>query len=149
MYEKILSEYDEEVEVLETPLPQTIKGLYADNTVAINSTLTNSEKSCTLVEELGHHYTSSGDILDQSDISNRKQERTARAWGYEKLVSIEKLIDAYKSGVRNRHELAEYLEVTESFIEEALRYFNEKYGTYYVYGKFIVYFEPLGVLKKF
>lgn len=33
-----------------------------------------AEKACVLAEELGHHYTAVGDIIDQSYYSNRKQE---------------------------------------------------------------------------
>lgn len=66
--------------------------------------------------------------MDQSRIENRKQERIARAWGYRKLVSVLDLINAKKEGIRNRYELAEYLDVTEEFIESTLKYYKEKYG---------------------
>ena len=53
------------------------------NRIAINRALpTQAEKSCVLAEEIGHHCTSSGDILDQTDIMNRKQEYRARFYGY-------------------------------------------------------------------
>ncbi|OHW63130.1 hypothetical protein EUAN_09140 [Andreesenia angusta] len=149
MYEKLLIEYEEEVEIIESPLSGKIKGLYSDSTIAINSKLTDVEKSCVIAEELGHHYTTAGDILDQSEVSNRKLEKVARNWGYEKLVGLIDLVNAYKSGVRNRHELAEFLEVTEEFIEEALNYYREKHGLFAKVDNYIVYFEPLGVLEKF
>lgn len=54
------------------------KGLYADNIIWINKYLpTSVEKACILAEELGHHYTTAGDILDQNDIENCKQELKA------------------------------------------------------------------------
>lgn len=148
MYEKLLIEYDEEVEVLETPLPGNLKGLYADGAIAVDSKLDSTEKACVIAEELGHHYTTSGDILDQSNVSNRKLEKVARNWGYEKLVGLPDLIDAHKSGVRNRHELAEFLGVTEEFIENTLQYYKEKYGLFTIINNYIVYFEPLGIFEK-
>lgn len=148
MYEKLLIEYEKEVEVIETPLPDNLKGLYADGVVAVNINLSSNEKACVIAEELGHHYTTAGDILDQSEVSNRKLEKVARNWGYEKLVGLIYLVNAYKSGVRNRHELAEFLEVTEEFIEEALNYYKEKHGLFATVDGYIVYFEPLGVFER-
>lgn len=149
MYEKLLIEYEEEVEVIESPLPSKLKGLYSDSTIVINSKLTSTEKACVIAEELGHHYTTAGNILDQSEVSNRKLEKTARNWGYEKLVGLIDLVNAYKSGVRNRHELAEFLGVTEEFIENALNYYREKHGLFTTVDNYIVYFEPLGIFEKF
>ncbi|OHW62203.1 hypothetical protein EUAN_12720 [Andreesenia angusta] len=149
MYEKLLIEYEEEVEVIEAPLSDNLKGLYADGVVVVNDKLSTTEKACVIAEELGHHYTTAGDILDQSEVINRKLEKTARNWGYEKLVGLADLVNAYKSGVRNRHELAEFLGVTEEFIESALNYYREKHGLFATVDGYVVYFEPLGVFEKF
>lgn len=125
------------------------KGLYVDNNIALNQAIeTRSEKACILAEELGHYYTTIGNILDQSKVGNRKQERKARAWAYERLVGLISLIDAAKQGIRNRFELSEFLGVSERFLEEAIRYYKEKYGIFYEVEDYIIYFEPLGVLTK-
>jgi len=148
---KLMEEVEkEEIIIVEMELSERIKGIYEDNVIALNKNLkSNAEVACTLAEELGHHYTSVGDILDQSTVENRKQERRARIWGYERLVGIIDLVNAYKDGVRNRFELAEYLEVTEEFINDALNYYKDKYGLYYEIDNYILYFEPLVVLRKF
>ena len=78
---------------------------------------------------------------------NRKQERCARAWGYEKLVGIIRLIEAFKAGVKNRYELSEYLNVTEEFIKEALEYYKQKHGLYFKIDNYVVYFDPLVVME--
>lgn len=127
---------------------ENLKGLYLDGNVAINTTVDNSaERSCVLAEELGHHYTSSGNILDLSETQNRKQERTARIWAYNKQIGLKGLVNAYEHGCRNRHEIAEYLEVTEPFLLEALNFYKEKYGVYTEIDNYIIYFEPLGILS--
>lgn len=59
------------------------------------------------------------------------------------------IINAYRYGVRNKHELAEYLDVTEDFLYEAIEYYRCKYGIYYKIDTYIIYFEPLGVMKIF
>lgn len=123
----------ENIEVVYLPLRGRIKGLYYNNVIALNKNLdTTAEQTCILAEELGHYFTSVGNILDQNQLQNRKLERRARAWAYQRLIPLEKLIQAYKNGIRTRHELSEYLGVTEQFLYEAVKYYNEKYGPYHL-----------------
>ncbi|PRS34026.1 ImmA/IrrE family metallo-endopeptidase [Bacillus pumilus] len=137
------------IDVYEKVLSLKTKGLYGDNVIWINRTLSSVEKTCTLAEELGHHFTTYGNILDQTKLKNRKQELRGREWGYKLLFPLEKLIDAQKEGIRNRFELAEYLNVTEQFLEDALKRYKEKYGLYKQIGKHTICFEPLGVIENF
>ena len=151
MYEELLSEAQGNgVEVIEMSFQGGLKGLYSQNTIAINSKLeTNKEKNCVLAEELGHHHTSFGDILNTNDIKNIKQEKRARNWGYEKLVGVIDIINAYNTGARDRCEMSEYLNVTEGFLDASIQHYREKYGLYCEIDHYIVYFDPLGVLKMF
>ncbi|WP_346216469.1 ImmA/IrrE family metallo-endopeptidase [Caldifermentibacillus hisashii] len=136
------------VSVYEKKLSKKIKGLYSNNVVCINKKIESSiEKACVLAEELGHYHTSSGNILDQSKIENRKQEKRARNWAYKKLVPLEKLISASKEGIQTKYELAEYLAVTEEFLEDAIKRYKEEYGLFTEIEGKILYFEPLGVLE--
>lgn len=130
---------------------KNLKGLYSDNIIAISKNIeTQNEKTCVLAEEIGHHFTTHGEILNLSDIAKLKQENKARNWAYEKLVRISDIINAFEYGARNRYELSEYLEVTEVFIAEAIDYYRKKYGLCYSIDKYVVYFEPnLAVLKLF
>lgn len=126
-----------------------IKGLYFNGTIAINENIeTSNEKACVLAEELGHHHTSVGNILDLKIASNRKQERQARLWAYDKQIGLNGLIRAYEHGCKNRYEIAEYLEVTEQFLEEAILEYREKYGTCATVGKYLVYFIPQLIICK-
>lgn len=149
MHEELLKYVEENnIELIEIPLHGKLKGLYGDNIIAINNKLeTSVEKACILAEELGHYHTSSGNILDQTDIRNKKQEKRARCWSYEKLVDILDLINAFKYGINNRYELAEYLDVTEEFLEDTIAHYYRKYGTYCEVGNYVVYFNPLAVLE--
>ena len=127
-----------------------IKGLYCDGTIAINKGLTDTQKACVLAEELGHYYTSTGDILDQSDPAHRKQERHARLWGYNRAVGLSGIIQGYKAHCRSRYDLAKYLDVTEEFLDEALTCYRDKYGTSVELGGYLIVFDPsLAVLEKF
>ncbi|WP_421663582.1 ImmA/IrrE family metallo-endopeptidase [Lysinibacillus telephonicus] len=148
LYETLLEECNNlEVEVYEMDHMKN-KGLYGDNVIWINKSLPSIiEKCCVLAEEIGHHFTSIGNILDQSSVINRKQELKARSWAYEKLVPLKKIIQAHKCNVSNRYELAEFLDVTEDFLESALNWYKSKYGLYVVIENYTLYFEPLGVFE--
>lgn len=126
-----------------------LKGLYVNGRIAINAKMSDTEKACVLAEELGHHYTTYGNILDQSNTSNRKQELRARAWAYNKQIGLLGLIRAYEHGCRNRFEIAKYLEVTEEVLEECLVFYRNKYGMCQNIDNYVVYFIPnLVIMKK-
>ena len=148
LYEELLIEANHEgLNVYERNIGN-FKGLYVDGNIALNHAIeTRAEKACVLAEELGHYHTTCGNILDQSKAENRKQERKARAWAYERLVNFHGLIEASKCGIKNKYELAEFFGVTEWFLEQAIQYYKEKYGMLLKLGCYIIYFEPLGVLK--
>ena len=149
-YEILLSEASENgLIVKEKPLKYN-NGRIKGSRVAIRQDLSTSiEKACVLAEELGHHYTSYGNILDQSDTSNRKQELRARAWAYNKQIGLLGLIRAYEHGCKNRFEIAEYLEVTEEVLEECLSFYQNKYGVCTNVDNYVVYFIPnLVIMKK-
>lgn len=122
---------------------QRIKGLYCDNSIGINKNIkTVTEKSCILAEELGHHHTSVGCILDQTDIGNRKQEHQARLWAYDKLIGLSGLISAFEYGCHSSHEIAEFLEVTEEFLIECVECYREKYGCGIIFDDYYIMFIP-------
>nr|WP_303098137.1 hypothetical protein [Roseburia inulinivorans] len=120
-----------------------IEGLYVDSTIALSKGLTTcAEKSCVLAEELGHHYTASGDIIDQSTAENRKQELRGRIWAYNKQIGLSGLLSAYKHHCQNEHEVADFLGVTDIFLKDALVYYKNKYGQYTQLDNYIIFFEP-------
>ena len=133
-YDSLVLELAREgVEVIEHSFSsRALKGLYVDNVIAINykSIATDKEKACILAEEYGHYRTTSGNILNQKNVSNIQQEKRARNWAYEKLVSLKKLIEAYEAGVKNSYDLADFLGVTEDFLQNALKHYHEKFGLY-------------------
>lgn len=151
-YESLLIETQSKgIKLKEKRLKYNLKGLYCDGRIIIdNQLITDCEKRCILSEELGHHYKTVGNIADQSKIENRKQELIARRWGYEKLVSIIDLINAYNYGCRNRYEIAEYLNITEEFLDNVLKHYRCKYENGYIYDTYFIDFNNgLSILKKF
>lgn len=150
-YESLENEIqNENVEIVYMKFNGNLKGLYGDNVIAIDSRLdTLAEKSCILAEEIGHYYKTYGNIKDLSDIKNKKQEKIARNWAYEKLVGINGLINSFNSGAKSRYDIAESMGITEDFLDEALNHYKEKYGLYYQIDNYTIYFDPLRIIKMF
>lgn len=120
-YEELIGEYEQ---LIIEERPMINDGLYADGCVWINKDMSANKKVCILAEEIGHYETTSGDILDQTDTGNRKQELIARKWAYNKVVPEEKISEAISEGYTEVWEIADHLDVDEQFLREALIYYG-------------------------
>ncbi len=142
-YEDLLMEAEAEgLIVKEKPL-KVSDGRIKGKRIAIRQDIpTYRQKSCVLAEELGHHHTTVGRILEQDSVMDRKQERRARMWAYDKRIGLSGIIDGYRKNCRNLHELAEHLDVTEEFLAEALERYREKYGAFVRLDGYVIMFEP-------
>lgn len=147
-YEELQIKYMDEVtsEELDFSELERLKGLYCDSCIAIDKNLeTNIEKGCIYAEELGHHFTTSGDIIDQDTVQACKQEYKARFWAYNEMVGLIGIIRAYEYGCRNRFEMAEYLDVTEEFLNEVIVAYERKFGLYVKLDNYVIYFYNGGI----
>ncbi len=145
--------YDNNVFLVYEDMPAGIKGLYwgdeKDFLVIISQALsTNAERLCVLAEEAGHYYTSTGNILDLNNIMHRKQERRARVWAYERLVTPEKLIRGWLDYIRTPWDLADYCGVTGAFLTQALEYYRQKHWPTWHVDKYEISFEPFNIKTK-
>lgn len=145
-YENLLIEADKLGVIVKEFKLRTVDGKCYGNRIAINSSLTQEEKACVLAEELSHYLFTVGDITDQTNPSNRKQELIARRKSYEKLVTPEDIINSILSGVDAIYDLAEKLDVTEEILIECINHYKRKYGVYYVGKTHLLTFEPLNVI---
>lgn len=118
------------------------------NTIYINNRITTKEKACILAEEIGHYYLTVGDITNQKDINNKKQELKARRYGYNLLIEPDDIIHAVKKGCNNRYEIADYLNISEEFFEELIEDYKKRYGIGVLVGNYYLQLEPnLGIIK--
>ena len=138
------------LEVIEYPfVSKRIKGLCYDKVIALNEGLDRKEKNCVLAEEIGHYKTNVSNILNQEKLENRKEEEKARRWAYENRVTFEKIINAYEQNLTNRFEIAEFLNVTEEFLQDALTYYKKKYPQPIVMDNYMIRFCPELYVVKF
>lgn len=146
-YESLLIEAQSKVDVYEMDMLGQLKGLYKDGIVWIRKGLSDSEKTGILAEEIGHHETSYGDILSKTDLRCRQQELRARQWAYERLVPLSAIVRAHKANVRGSYEIADYLSVTEDFLQASISRYHDKYGTLTAIENYIIFFDPLRVVE--
>ena len=94
--------------------------------ILINSTRPLQVQVIALAEELGHFHKSSGNIISQNNVQNRKSENAGRGWSYSRLLPPDIIKFAVKSGMCAPYELAERFNFDESFIVDAIMYYERK-----------------------
>ena len=141
-YETLL-EYavNEGIKVVDFELGERMKGLYCDGYIFLNKDCDEIEKRCILAEELGHHYTASSNIVRLDTMDKKKQELLGHRWGIEKLLPLSYIIDAIIDGCNGFAELAEQLEVTPKYLQEAIIYYGQKHGSGMEYRGHLIYFN--------
>ena len=147
-YEKLLDEVaGDGIEVIEFNFDcDDLHGLYLDGHIAINKDLPTNEKLLTLYEEWGHAKTTGGDILDQTNLDNRKQELTARRWAHEKFMPLEKFIQLIiDNRPQDTWELLEILDVPYTYLSELIHYYQQKYGLYKEFDNGCIWFDPIDI----
>ncbi|MDW4215564.1 toxin [Staphylococcus saprophyticus] len=148
-YEKLLSEYEDEIIIEETNLKKGLAGLYLGEVILIEKRLNSVKKLETLYEELAHHKITYGDIRDQSKMLNRKFELKARRLGCEMVITLDGIIDAFHAGVCNLHEMACHFEVSNNYVLKAIEHYKMKYGLDVYYKGYVIKFEPLQVFEHY
>lgn len=148
-YDELISEAEQiGLIVKEKPL-QSADGRILNNKIVIRDSLLDIQKKCVLAEEIGHYLKNAGDILDQRSTSNSRQEDRARSWAYDRLIGLDGLVSAFECGCQTKFDVAEYLDVTTAFLDDALKKYKERYGIVVKYKEYFIYFYPcLAVLKK-
>ena len=148
-YEELLIESESQNLIVKEKNLPGYNGRIYKNRIAISKNLNMSEKKSVLAEELGHHHTSVGNILNMEDLSNRKQERQARLWGYNKLIGLTGIVNAFESGCQSAYEASEFLEVTVEYLQECIDCYRDKYGICTEIDNYIIYFIPnMAVMEK-
>lgn len=142
-YEELLIDADDAGIVVKEKKLNGSDGRVWNNRVAIRRNIpTSIEKSCVLAEEIGHYYTSSGDITRLENDSAQKQEYRARLYGYNLKIGLIGIIKAYQHGCRDLFEMADFLDVTVEYLIEAIKRYRSKYGPYVTFDNYTICFEP-------
>ena len=122
---RVAAAEDLNVNIVEMPING--KGYCYNNYIFIRNDLSEAEKNCTLAEEIAHYLYSSGDIIDQSSVVNRKAELYARRKAYQETVPFEDIVSLLRAG-EQLYDIAELYNFTEEFLRAALEWYISKYG---------------------
>ncbi len=137
----------ENIEIIEKKMTGNNRGFYADNVMMLDSRMSRKSKKGKAFEELGHHFTSAGDIIDLKNKNNAKQEYKARAWGYEHHVSISDLVQCLLKAGDDIDYFLELLDVEPEDFLCVIKHYISKYGNYYKYDSYILVFNPLKIIN--
>ena len=136
------------ISVKEKPLKAS-DGRISGYNIAIREDIESDiDKKCVLYEELGHLFTTVGDITRCSSVDAMKQEHRARRFAYNAWLPIDRLYEAQEAGCEELWEAASFLGVSESFLKEAIECYAQKYGTQGKIGEYSIYFYPFKIEKK-
>lgn len=141
-----LENISHDINVKKINMPYGLEGVCLDNDIFINSQLSYVKSVEVLAEEIGHYYTSHGNITDYNKIENMKQEVKARRFGIELIVTLDGLIEAWRLGLHNLYEVAEHFEVRQSYVLEALNHYKVKYNNVAMHNGYRITFDPLHIM---
>lgn len=88
-----------------------------------------------------------GIIIDESIIDNAKQENLARRLTYERLLPLESIIRCYYDGLVYYHEVAEYLNIPEELLIDAVNYYKSTRGILFQYHNYLLVFGNTIIVK--
>ncbi|MBC2196274.1 toxin [Listeria booriae] len=149
--ETMIDAFSNKLAVIECDLYKNTKryGIYADGHILIERRMSNSYKKVVLLEEYLHYKHTAGDILNESTLSNKKQENFVRRKNYETLFSWECIVRAYYLGFKYYHDVAEYFDLPESFVREAVEHYRRTHEKMWDVGEYIIYLDNyIEVYKK-
>ena len=115
----------ENIEVVDYSFDRTINGIYIDNLkcIGLEKSLNDTERKCTIAEELGHYYCNATYPLScRNEALIDKAEYRAKKWAVKALISPADLDKVKLLGLKYKWEIAEFLGVTEWVAEKALEY---------------------------
>lgn len=142
-YEELIDNASEDGLTVVEDAIQASDGLCVGDCIIIREDIpTVVKKADVTAEEIGHNKYTVGDITDQTVVDNRKQENRARFYAYNLRIGLSGLLKAFKAGCRTTDDIADFLNVSEDFLLEALERYRQVYGTGAMVDNYYIRFEP-------
>ncbi len=98
---------------------------WTDQAVILHNARNDTELLCLLAEEIGHHRTGPQSRIKYQTVEDLKSETRARRWAHNRILPVKRVLEAKESGLCEKWELAEFLGVTEPFLEEAIMHYRQ------------------------
>lgn len=150
-YEALMLQYPQLTIKEMSNMPKGLAGLIVGSEIHLDKKRSKYERHGILAEEIGHYETTYGDITNVNDLRNWKLELVARRWGYEKIVSLDKLIECHETGYKTLDDVCMYLEVTPKYLETSIAHYLSRHGISVLHQGYELFFDPLDIrrVKKF
>lgn len=101
-----------------------IPTLFNNPIIGVSPNLINYHKefNSILAEELGHHFTTYGNLIKNpknyyEEVQNSKKEMAARRWAANYMISNSDFIKALNDCIYNIYNMSEYFDITEELIK--------------------------------
>ena len=116
----------ENIEIDNFPMKEVVAMSFPQNWIVmdIRKIQTSTEEKVYLAHELGHCMTGSFYNIESKLNFKNKCETKANRWAIKTLIPKEKLKQAIRMGLHETWELAEYFDVPEFFIRQAIEYYR-------------------------
>lgn len=146
-YEALILQYPQLTirEVL--TLPKGLAGINIDNDILLDKNRCKYERHGILAEEIGHYETTYGELTNLTDMRNWKLELVARRWGYEKIVSLDKLIECHEMGYKSLEEVCTHLEITAIYLKKSVDHYFSRHGISISHNGYQINFDPLFIRR--
>jgi len=137
------------ITLFEYDFPKCIQAVYCNfgqSAIVLNKNIHRTKtRNAVLAHELGHHYTCPGDLCGVSPPVRKKCEVLAGRWAIYRTMPPEKLVLAYRAGVRSADELSDYLEISCEAISRGLDTYQNIYGRALRLGAYTITFDPFNI----
>lgn len=144
---------NQSIQLIEDDIELPLNGLYLrvrerKAKIVIQRQLSQTSKRCVCAEELGHHYTSTRNLLSVCAREYERQEYRAHQWAHLHLAPLDSIGEAYVMFDACKYSMAEWLNVTIAFLDEAIAGYADMYGIYHHTQHYSYKFEPYFLVKK-
>lgn len=130
-----------------------VDGLYynsddlASPVITLNSTLTEREKNSIKAHELGHHNYCVCNLFEAPQWIQRKYETLADRYKLERIMPVEKLLEAFDNGDCAPMALADFLEITLEELASGIKLYQQIYGISLTRGQYTITWQPFKITK--
>lgn len=126
-----------EIKIKLMRMPKGMPGYIKGNRIYLEKKDNSREQYEVLLEEIAHFDKTVGDIHEQKTPSDWSQERQARSIAYEKAVPLKGLIYCMQNSICLLSEVADYFNVTEKFLYEAIDNYRSKLGVAFKFDGYL------------
>ncbi|WP_313627549.1 ImmA/IrrE family metallo-endopeptidase [Enterococcus italicus] len=147
--EELMAAYPNINYIFDNRMPDGQSGLYVDNHIYLNPRQSPQQLAGTIAEEIGHHLTTVGDIIDQDTNLKRKQEQLARDIGATLVVSPADIINCYEYGCKTIDECVAYLNITRQVFDYAISYYARRFNGIKTENGYTIFFRENGTVGVF